>query len=72
MFIVLEVQTNKNGETATLVTSFSNKEQAESKYHSVLSAAAISDIAFHTAFLLTADGFVLNSECYEHPTEATE
>lgn len=66
MYIVLEVQTNIDQTIGTLVTSFTDKDHAESKYHSVLSSAAISSLPRHSAFLLTDDGSVVRRECYQH------
>lgn len=69
MYIILEAQTNKNGTLGTLITSYEDQYQAESKYHQVLSAAAVSSLPKHTAFMLTDDGFVIKSECYKHEIE---
>lgn len=65
MFIVLEVQVNANGTVSTLVDSFADMNQAESKYHQVLAAAAVSNIPKHSAFLLIDDGFI-ESKSYTH------
>ena len=70
MFIVLEVQTNTDGTIGTLITTHEDRNEAESKYHAVLSAGAISKLPLHTAYILTADGQLINSECYRH--EVTE
>ena len=40
-----------------------------SKYHAILSSAAVGTLPIHAAVLLTADGYVLESRCYEHPVE---
>ena len=70
MYIVLEVQANKNQTAGTLVTIFSEaeKDTAESKYHNILAAAAVSNIYRHSAFILTDTGRLLRSECYTHET----
>ena len=68
MFIVIEIQ--KNGEEiATIVNTYDNHFSAESKYYSVLSAAALSSVKKHGAILLTEDGVCIRSEVYEHKTE---
>ena len=64
-YIVLEAQTT-GGTTATLVSSYSDRNQAESKYHTVLAAAAISQIEKHTAVLMDETGLCIRSQCYEH------
>lgn len=45
--------------------------KGESKYYEVLSAAAISDVAEHSAILFTSEGFPLMHQCYKHES-ATE
>lgn len=45
--------------------------KAESKYHEILAAAAISQIPQHSASLLLSDGRMITSQCYIHPA-ATE
>ena len=67
MYIVIEIQTTST--VATLVNSYDNINQAESKYHQILTAAALSDIPKHGAVLLNDDGQMLKSECYEHGGE---
>ena len=42
MYIVLEIQTSTS--VATIVDSYSDRNQAESKYHQILSAAALSSM----------------------------
>lgn len=76
MIIVVEIQANSDGTAGVLTTSYrdAEKDQAESKYHTILSYAATSNIYEHTAFMLQSDGRVLRSECYRHdvvpePTE---
>lgn len=64
MFIVIEIQTNDK--VSTLVTSYPDKDQAESKYHAILAAAATSKVKKHSAVLLTEDGYYVKSECYTH------
>ena len=40
--------------------------KAESKYHEVLSAAAVSTMAEHSAILFTSEGFPKANKCYKH------
>lgn len=75
-FIVIELQTNNDGTVGNLVYAFTNRNEAEQKYHLVLSAAAVSALPAHAAVLLTGDGRMLASQCYRHeqpePNEADE
>lgn len=46
--------------------------KGESKYYEVLSAAAISDVAEHSAILFTSEGFPLMHQCYKHEVQPQE
>lgn len=71
-YIVLEIQTYLSGEVGTLITQHTNRNEAESKYHSVLSAAAISGLPKHAAVLMTNDGFFIESKSYEIPEDPNQ
>lgn len=64
MFIVMEIQTSE--QVATLVNAYEDRNQAENKYHAILSAAAVSAVPKHGAVMLTDEGVRLKSECYIH------
>lgn len=66
MYIVLETQTNVDGTVGVIPTTYSNDNEAQSKYHTVLSFAAVSEVLKHGAFLLTDDGTVIESRVYYH------
>jgi len=66
MFIVVELQKNANGVVGNIVTSHETQAEAESKYHSVLAAAAVSDLPVHAATLLSEEGFSIANQCYKH------
>lgn len=65
MYIVLELQAAP-GSVAHLFETFAEQALAESRYHTVLAAAAVSSVPEHSALLMTSDGQVLRSECYRH------
>lgn len=63
-YIVLEIQ---SGDTiSTIVNDYDNINQAESKYHQILTAAAISNVPKHSAMIITDEGFVQKVDCYIH------
>lgn len=65
MFLVIELQ--KNGDQlAHLETVCSTSAEAESKFHAILSAAAVSAVEVHSAVLMDDKGFVYRTEFYEH------
>lgn len=72
MFIVMEIQTSE--QVATIVNAYDDRNQAENKYHAILSAAAVSAVPKHGAVMLTDEGVRLKSECYIHeePEEEPE
>ena len=67
-YIVLEIQSN-NGHVATIVNDYVDKNQAESKFHQILTAAAISTVPVHSAVLLTDTGRTMKDETYIHENE---
>lgn len=68
MFFVVEVQ-NNNGAGATLVTTFTDRNQAESKFHEILKYAAVSSLTKHGAVVMTDDCVTILNKCYEHGEE---
>jgi hypothetical protein len=66
MYIVIELQKNADGAVANLVTSHNTLAEAESKYYSVLAAAALSTIPVHSAIIVSEEGFPVKNQCYKH------
>lgn len=67
MYIVFEIQEEQDGTTRVLEPAvFDNLEAALQKYYIVLSYAVISELARHSAMIVTTDGTVIKSECYQH------
>lgn len=68
MYIVIEIQTSNT--VATLVNSYEDRNQAESKYHQILTAAALSSVPKHSAVLMNDEGRTIKSETYIHEVTA--
>ena len=66
MFIVIELQKNAEGVVSNIVTSHATQNEAESKYHSVLASAAVSEIPVHSAIIVSEEGFPIKHQCYKH------
>ena len=62
-YIVIEMQKNAEGTLTHLVTNHNTLAEAESKYHSILAYAAVSEISIHSATILSEDG---NPVMYKH------
>lgn len=66
MYMVIEIQTNSDGTIGNFVWSFDTSDEAFSKYHSVLSAAAVSQLPVHAAVILDNHGFQIAAQNFEH------
>ena len=64
-YIIVELQTT-GSTTAHIVTKHATRAEAESKFHQVLSAAAISSVPVHAAVMLGEDGMPIRNEVYRH------
>lgn len=66
MYIVVEMQTSKDGEVGTIVTKKENRNEADSLFYSALSAAAVSNVYIHSVVLLDAQGRLMLTGHYVH------
>jgi len=65
MYIVIEIQ-NTNGQISTLTWQYGTLNEAQSKFHTILSVAAVSSVPIHTAVILTHEGIMVAHESYHH------
>ncbi len=72
MYIVIEIQTNTDKTVGTVVNTYEDQRDAESKYHTILSYAAKSNLPMHSAVILTNDGMGYAGQCYTHEEETNE
>ena len=76
-FYIIEIQQYIDGEYGHLVhiaydeNATKARLKAESKYHEILAAAAISELPKHSVTLLTSDGRVVMNQSYSHAIEAS-
>lgn len=68
MFSIIELQT-VSGETAHIYQTAPTRDEAMSKYHTVLASAAISDVDYHACVVLNEDGVSIARESYYHGEE---
>lgn len=64
MYIIIEIQTNQQGETAYLVDKKATMPEALQKYHLILAAASVSGLPRHAAVILNDRGDLVKRECY--------
>lgn len=66
MYIVIELQKNAEGTVSNIVTAHDTLAAAESKFYTILAAAAVNDVPVHSAVLVSEEGFPVNHHCYKH------
>lgn len=72
-YIVSEIQTNSEGVAAVMNFSFTNRNEALSKFFNVLGYAAVSSVPVHTAMIFTEDGRLVEpSRDFKHPVAQPE
>lgn len=71
MFITMEMQTMADGSFGVNKWTFDTIPEAEAKYYTLLSVAALSSVYIHTAMIIDPFGTCLTSKSYTHeqPTE---
>lgn len=68
VYFVVETQVD-NGVGACIPLAFTDRDQAEAKYHQLLSVAAVSNVDKHGVILMNEDLFVIKKEVYVHISE---
>lgn len=70
MYIVIELQ--KTGDQiAHIVTEHEARNEAESKFYSIMAAAAVSSVPIHAASIIDEHGMCIKDGFYEHTQEET-
>lgn len=71
-YVVIEFQTAADGTVSYLISTYTSRNEAESKYHTILSFAATSSVPSHTAVLTTNEGQLIERKTYRHATIEVE
>lgn len=77
-YYILEIQQYASGEYGHIVHYAFDEDptkarlKAESKYHEVLAAAAVSELPSHAAVLIATNGNKVMNQCYLHPVVTPE
>lgn len=66
MYYIIELQKTDDAHCVHLISTKETQNEAESAYHQVLAAAAISSVPEHSATLLTDNGRELMNQTYYH------
>lgn len=65
-YYIIEIQQYADLSYGHIVHWATTRNEAESKYYAVLSAAAVSDLPSHSATLIDSEGTFVMSRCYHH------
>ena len=72
-FLVTEIQKFENGTVSTLTNDYDDRNQAESKFYSILAAAAVSELPLHAATMYNEEGVpIMNNHYYHIPESSPE
>lgn len=66
-YLVMEIQASDT--IATIINSYSDRSLAEQQYHTILAAAAVSNVKTHSAILMKEDGVLLDYQTYRHDNQ---
>lgn len=66
MYTILELQTDNDGKTVHIVTTEENRAKADSQFYSIMAAACLSNLRYHTAMVIDPEGRALMRDCYKH------
>lgn len=72
MFLVVEIQTYTDGKMACLTYIKDTLKEAQSKYHEVLAAAALSGLPAHSAAILTREARTLEYYGFFNETQTAQ
>ena len=69
-YLIIEMQTDAEGNVATITTQKDTLNEAFSVYYMILAAAALSTLPHHAAVILRSDGFSMAFQDFAHESEA--
>ena len=68
MYIVIELQVN-DGQLGTLTTTYTDRREAEAKFHQILMYASQSQNDIHSAVIMDETGMAIRQESYRKIVE---
>lgn len=69
MYFVIETQAQTDGTGQALVTTKTDRNEAESEYHRILQFAAISAVPYHGAIIIDEECVPILHKAYDHTEE---
>ena len=68
-YTVLEIQIDNNGNHGSLINNYDTFEAALAKLYTILAAAAVSGIPYHSGHILRSDGFIVEGRVFDRRPE---
>ena len=68
-YIITEIKVYENGAITVESFKYTERLDAEAKFHTILAEAAKSERPVHTCMMVTEDGRMVRTECYRHNPE---
>ena len=68
VFTTIENQIRSDGSYGLLFDHFTNENQAYAKLYTILAAAAISEIPYHSGHILRSDGILIEGRVFDRRT----
>jgi len=65
-YLVIEIQKFDTGAMSTPAYAYDDIKAAQSKYHAILSGAAVSKLPVHAAVLMNETGYCIAHECFTY------
>ena len=71
-YTTIENQVRPDGSKGLLYDHFDNETQAYAKLYTILAAAAVSEIPYHSAHILRSDGIMIQGRVFDRRSSEQE
>ena len=71
-YITIENQVRNDGSRGLLYDHFDDETQAYAKLYTILAAAAVSDIPYHSGHILRSDGIMIEGKVFDRRENSNE
>ena len=71
-FTVIENQMTSSGAKALLYNHYDGQNEALARYYTVCAAAAVSELPYHAAHLLSSKGYMVEQHIFDRRTPEAE
>ena len=72
MYTTIENQIREDGSKGLLYDHFTDYNEALAKLYTILAAAAVSELPYHSGHILRDDGIITDGRVFDRRTESTD